>query len=205
MRWPRTAQETNRSSAPAESEKMRIIMKKKYGVCFGILAMGLAIAGAPLARAQNRMAANGPSGATETNATTASAPAASSPVDLDRRVEELEKELVALRSEMAARKQTEEAAAATPAPATAAIPQDKAPDKGPEKVTVASLLGPTSVSGFVDGYYQVNFNHPFGGNGTASGGPGFRAFDFRDKTISLNMVELILDKAPDASGPAGRT
>src|SRR5258705_1766126 len=85
MRWPRTAQETNRSSAPAESEKMRIIMKKKYGVCFGILAMGLAIAGAPLARAQNRMAANGPSGATETNARTASAPAASSPVDLDRR------------------------------------------------------------------------------------------------------------------------
>jgi Putative beta-barrel porin-2, OmpL-like. bbp2 len=195
----------NLSSAPAESEKMRIIMKKKYGVCFGILAMGLAIAGAPLARAQNRMAANGPSGATETNATTASAPAASSPVDLDRRVEELEKELVELRSEMAARKQTEEATAATPAPAPAAIPQDKAPDKGPEKVTVASLLGPTSVSGFVDGYYQVNFNHPFGGNGTASGGPGFRAFDFRDKTISLNMVELILDKAPDASGPAGRT
>jgi len=124
--------------------------------------MGLAIAGAPLARAQNRMAANGPSGATETNATTASAPAASSPVDLDRRVEELEKELVELRSEMAARKQTEEAAAATPAPATATIPQDKAADKGPEKVTVASLLGPTSVSGFVDGYYQVNFNHPFG-------------------------------------------
>src|SRR6267378_3989373 len=205
MRWPRTAQETNRSSAPAESEKKRITMKKKYGVCFGILAMGLAIVGTPLAWAQNRTAANGPSGATETNATTASAPAASSPVDLDRRVEELEKELVELRSEMAARKQTEEAAAATPAPATATIPQDKAADKGPEKVTVASLLGPTSVSGFVDGYYQVNFNHPFGGNGTASGGPGFRAFDFRDKTISLNMVELILDKAPDASGPAGRT
>src|SRR5258705_10308775 len=85
MRWPRTAQETNRSSAPAESEKMRIIMKKKYGVCFGILAMGLAVAGAPLARAQNRMAANGPSGATETSATTPSVPVASSPVDLDRR------------------------------------------------------------------------------------------------------------------------
>jgi hypothetical protein len=199
MRWPRTAQETNRSSAPAESEKKRITMKKKYGVCFGILAMGLAIAGAPLARAQNRTAANGPSGATETNATTASAPAASSPVDLDRRVEELEKELVALRSEMAARKQTEEAAAATPAPAAAAIPQDKAADKGPEKVTVASLLGPTSVSGFVDTYYNVNFNHP------SNNGVGFRAFDFRDKSISLNMVELILDKAPDAAGPAGRT
>src|SRR6266403_4122270 len=200
MRWPRTAQETNRSSAPAESEKEKNIMKKKYGVCFGILAMGLAIVGAPLAWAQNRMEANGAGGARETSTTSASvAPAASSPVDLDRRVEELEKELVELRSEMAARKQTEEAAAATPAPAPAVIPQDKAPDKGPEKVTVASLLGPTSVSGFVDTYYNVNFNHP------SNNGVGLRAFDFRDKSISLNMVELILDKAPDAAGPAGRT
>src|SRR6266404_4545344 len=199
MRWPRTAQETNRSSAPAESEKEKNIMKKIYGVCFGILAMGLAIVGAPLAWAQNRMEANGAGGARETSTTSASvAPAASSPVDLDRRVEELEKELVELRSEMAARKQAEEAAAATPAPAAAAIPQDKAADKGPEKVTIAGLLGPTSVSGFVDTYYNVNFNHP-GGNAV-----GLRAFDFRDKSISLNMVELILDKAPDAAGPAGR-
>jgi hypothetical protein len=180
-------------------------MKNTFGVCLGLLAMGLSTVGAPMARAQNRMAANGPSGATETSATTASAPAASSPADLDRRVEELEKELVELRSEMAARKQTEEATAATPAPAPAAVPQDKAADKGPEKVTVASLLGPTSVSGFVDGYYQVNFNHPAGAFGTSGGGAGFRAFDFRDRTISLNMAELILDKAPDASGPAGRT
>src|SRR5467141_963176 len=200
MRWPRTAQETNRSSAPAESEKEKNIMKKKYGVCFGILAMGLAIVGAPLAWAQNRMEANGAGGARETSTTSASvAPAASSPVDLDRRVEELEKELVALRSEMAARKQAEEAAAATPAPAAAAIPQDKAADKGPEKVTIAGLLGPTSVSGFVETYYNVNFTHP-GCNAV-----GLRAFDFRDKSISLNMVELILDKAPDAAGPAGRT
>src|SRR6266403_3183324 len=200
MRWPRTAQETNRSSAPAESEKEKNIMKKKYGVCFGILAMGLAIVGAPLAWAQNRMEANGAGGARETSTTSASvAPAASSPVDLDRRVEELEKELVELRSEMAARKQAEEAAAATPAPAAAAIPQDKAADKGPEKVTIAGLLGPTSVSGFVDTYYNVNFNHP------SNNGVGFRAFDFRDKSISLNMVELILDKATDAAGPAGRT
>src|SRR3981081_2596672 len=186
----------NLSSAPAESEEMRIIMKKKYGVCFGILAMGLAIAGAPLARAQNRMAANGPSGATETNATTASAPAASSPVDLDRRVEELEKELVELRSEMAARKQTEEAAAATPAPAATAIPQDKPA----EQSTIASLLGPTSLSGFIDAYYQVNFNHP------ASRNVNFRAFDGNSKTFALNMMELVLVKAQDPmGGAAGRT
>ncbi len=38
-------------------------MKKKYGVCFGILAMGLAIVGTPMARAQSRMAAGGTGGA----------------------------------------------------------------------------------------------------------------------------------------------
>jgi Putative beta-barrel porin-2, OmpL-like. bbp2 len=179
-------------------------MKKNRGVCLGMLAMALGIVGAPAARAQSRMAAGGTGGATETSTTSTSAtPAASSPADLDRRVEELEKELVELRTELASRKQAEESPAATPA---ITLAQDKAPDaKEPEKISVASLLGPTSVSGFVDGYYQVNFNHPFGGNGSAGGGAGFRAFDFRDRTISLNMIELIVDKAPDASGPAGRT
>src|SRR5882672_8851629 len=185
---------------PTGGKRDERIMKKTRGVCLGMLAMALGIVGAPAARTQTRMAAGGASGTTDaTTTSTSAAPAASSPVDLDRRVEELEKELVELRSEMAARKQAEEAAAATPAPAAAAIPQDKAADKGPEKVTIAGLLGPTSVSGFVDTYYNVNFNHP-GGNAV-----GLRAFDFRDKSISLNMVELILDKAPDAAGPAGRT
>src|ERR1700680_2861180 len=164
MRWPRTALGMNRSSAPAESETKRIIMMKKYGVCFGILVMGLAIVGTPVARSQNRMAANGAGGVTEASTTSASvAPAASTPADLDRRVEELEKELVELRTELASRKTAEEAPAASP---VLAAPQDKPADKGPEKVTVASLLGPTSVSGFVDGYYQVNFNHPVGAPGT---------------------------------------
>jgi hypothetical protein len=171
-------------------------MKNTFGVCLGLLAMGLSIVGAPMAQAQNRMAANGPSGATETSATAASAPAASSPADLDRRIEALETELVALRSEMVARKAAEEAAAATPAPAPAAAPQDKPA----EKTTIASLLGPTSVSGFVDGYYQVNFNHP------STNDADYRAFDFRSKSISLNMIELIVDKAPDPmGGAAGRT
>src|SRR6267142_2958553 len=131
---------------PTGGKRDERIMKKTRGVCLGMLAMALGIVGAPAARTQTRMAAGGASGTTDaTTTSTSAAPAASSPADLDRRVEELEKELVELRSELAARKQTEEAAAATPAPAAAAIPQDKAADKGPEKVTIAGLLGPTSV------------------------------------------------------------
>lgn len=190
---------------PASGKEVSNHMKKTYGVCIGMLAMGLAVLGAPAGRAQSRMAANDASGASAESASNASAtPAASSPADLDRRIEALESELSELRTELAAKKTVEQdaaaapapAAAATPAPAAAAAPQDKPADK----VTVASLLGPTSVSGFVDAYYQANFNHP------SSQTTGLRSFDFRDKSINLNMAELILDKAPDATaGAAGRT
>ncbi len=164
--------------------------------------MGIAVLLSPATSAQSRLAAGEPGAGSETSTTSAagapSTPAASSPVDLDRRIEALESELAELKSELAARK-TEEATAPAPAPAVEAAPVPAAQDKAAEKVSIASLLGPTSLSGFVDTYYNVNFNHP------SNNGVGFRAFDFRDKSISLNMVELILDKAPDASGPAGRT
>jgi hypothetical protein len=144
------------------------------------------------------MAAAGSSGATETSTTTPAAASASSPSDLDRRIEALEAELSELRTEMAAKKEAE--AAPVPAVTAAVAPaQDAAAAKPPDKITVASLLGPTSVSGFVDAYYQVNFNHPV--TGTTS----LRSFEFRDKSINLNMAELILDKAPAADTAIGRT
>src|ERR1700686_2284975 len=116
-RWPRTALGKNRSSVLAESEKKRITMKKKYGVCFGILAMGLAVAGTQVARAQSRMAASGGSGATETATTTTSAaPAASSPADLRQRIDALNAELSDLNTELAAAKDEQPAASATEAP-----------------------------------------------------------------------------------------
>ena len=175
-------------------------MKKTYGVCFGMLAMGLAVVGAPVSRAQSRLAAGEAGSGSETTTTSAPAtPAASSPADLDRRIEALETELSELRTELAAKKEAE------PVPAVVATPAVAAQDKPAEKTTIASLLGPTSVSGFVDGYYQVNFNHPNPATPNFYSGADFRAFDFRDKSINLNMVELILDKAPAADLPVGRT
>jgi len=174
-------------------------MKKTYGVCIGLLAMGITVLVTPAARAQSRLAAGEPGAASETSATSTatspSAPAASSPADLDQRIGALEAELASLKSELAEKKEAEAAAPITPAVAVA-TPQDKAP----EKVTVASLLGPTSLSGFVDTYYTWNSNHPID-NSVA-----LDPFGFRSKSISLNMVELILDKAPDPmGGAAGRT
>jgi len=187
-------------------------MKNTFGVCVGVVAMGLSALGAPASRAQSRLAAGGAGGGNETSTASAagssSTPAASSPADLDHRIEALETELAELKSELAAKKEAEAAPATPVAPAVAVAAQDKPADqaKGPEKTTIAGLLGPISVSGFVDGYYQLNFNHPNQGAPDLYSGADFRAFDFRNKAISLNMVEVILDKAPDGSpGIEGHT
>jgi hypothetical protein len=174
-------------------------MKKKYGVCFGMLAMGLAVLGAPASWAQSRMAAGEAASASETSTTSeAATPAAASPSDLDRRIEALESELLELKTELESKKAADVAPAAVPeVVATPGAAQDAKP---PEKTTIASLLGPTSVSGFVDVYYNWDSNHP--GNRLI----GACSFDCRSQSISLNMIELILDKAPDATaGLAGRT
>ena len=125
------------------------------------------------------------------------------------RVRQLENELSALRQQVAAMKAGEsgppsvrtavytvpaeqQAAAAVSAPAAA-------PAEAP-KTTIASLLGPTSLSGFVDAYYGFNFNHP------ASLDNDLQFFDQKTNQFGLNMVELVVDKAPDATaGEVGRT
>ena len=171
-------------------------MKKTYGVCFGLLALGLAL-GSP---ASMVAAGSGSGSGSETSTTTeaVATPAASSPSDVDRRIDALETELMELKTELAAKK-------AEPAAAVVAAPAVAAQDKPADKISVASLFGPTSVSGFVDGYYQVNFNHPNQGAPNFYPGAGFRAFDFRDKSLNLNMAELIVDKAPAADSAIGRT
>lgn len=164
-----------------------------------MLAMGLAVLGAPASWAQSRMAAGEAASASETSTTSESAtPAASSPSDLDRRIEALESELLELKTELESKKAADVAPAAVPEVVATPAAQDAG--KPPEKTTIASLLGPTSLSGFVDVYYNWNSNHPSNNNILAC------SFDCRSQSMSLNMIELILDKAPDATaGLAGRT
>lgn len=126
-----------------------------------------------------------------------------------KRMQQLENELSALRRQVAEMKAGESgspslktAVYTVPAEqqaAGAASTPAAAPAEAP-KTTVASLLGPTTVSGFVDTYYGFNFNHP------ASLDNDLRFFDQKTNQFGLNMVELIVDKAPDATaGEAGRT
>jgi hypothetical protein len=112
-------------------------------------------------------------------------------------MEELEEQVKELRAEMAALKssdKTASAAATVPAPAqsslvtAAAVPGAATP--GP---SLAGLLGPTALSGFVDVYYGQNFNNP------ASQTNGLRFFDQGANMFGLNLVELVVDKTPEAT------
>jgi putative OmpL-like beta-barrel porin-2 len=112
--------------------------------------------------------------------------------DLSTRIDFLEKQLADLKSQMEAQKAAAAAAAApAPAPAAAALPA--APAATPAPTGLAGLLGPTTLSGFVDVYYGYNSNQP-AGRTTA-----FRNFDINSAQFGLNMLELVADKAPDAT------
>jgi hypothetical protein len=109
--------------------------------------------------------------------------------DLAKRIDDLEKELAALKSQVAAQPTPAAAPAAAAAPAQAAT--SAAPAAAPAPAGLAGLLGPTTLSGFVDVYYGYNSNQPI------SRTTGLRNFDINSAQFGLNMLELIADKPPD--------
>jgi hypothetical protein len=131
-------------------------------------------------------------------------PLPSPEAEISRKLEDLQLQIDVLKAQLAdARK----ASAAGTAPA-ASVPtgleipaQDPAPAAAPsaeeKKTTLQSLLGPTTVSGFVDGYYGLNFNHPHSRNSS------FRVFDVPANQFSLNYAKIQLDKPAEASNRVG--
>jgi Putative beta-barrel porin-2, OmpL-like. bbp2 len=164
------------------------------------LAAGLAVATAPALRAQAQ---------SDTNASSAAQPS----VDTQQRLQDLEKEMLLLQKEIVSLKESETASVKTASYAqpTAADPAvvaqaPAAAAPADTKVTIAGLLGPTTISGFVDAYYGYNYNHPiiqspfdptFSGN-------GLQAFTNNTNNFALNMAEVIVDKAPDATSAESR-
>ncbi len=112
-------------------------------------------------------------------------------------MEELEEQVKELRAEMAALKssdKTASAAATVPAPAQSSlVTAAAAPGTATPGPSLAGLLGPTALSGFVDVYYGQNFNNP------ASQTNGLRFFDQGANMFGLNLVELVVDKTPEAT------
>ena len=175
-----------------------------------MLAVGVAFASAPISRAGDQpAAASGSQPAAATQPSTASqpaaAPAAATPTaaETQQKLDDLQKQMNLLQEEIAALK-----AENTPAMKTAALTQPAsepvgltnppaAADEAP-KISISSLLGPVTLSGFGDVYYGYDANHP--GNNQS----GLRFFDAPTNGFAFNMAELILDKPPDATSPDSR-
>lgn len=118
-----------------------------------------------------------------------SAAAQTTDASTDAKIKALEQKLADLQKQLADLK--------TPA-ATPAAPAATAPAAAPSKASgIGEILGPVTLSGFVDTYYMYNANTP------ASRTAGLRSFDANSGQFALNMVELVIDKAPDAA--ASRT
>lgn len=60
--------------------------------------------------------------------------------------------------------------------------------------STAWKIGPFDVSGMIDGYYSLGFNHP------DDHVNGLRNFDDKSNNLELNMVSLTLDYAPEPVG-----
>jgi len=112
--------------------------------------------------------------------------------DLAGRIDSLEKQLADLKAQMEAQKAAAAAPAPAPVPAQAAV-ATSTPAATPAPTGLAGLLGSTTLSGFVDVYYGYNSNQPIGRTSA------FRNFDINSGQFGLNMIELVADKAPDAT------
>lgn len=121
--------------------------------------------------------------------------------DLVRRMEELEKEVVALRKQVAALQSQQsikpaglaESSVAGASPIIEAAVTTPKTTSGESQDLLTKILGPTKLSGFIDVYYAQDFNHP------ASGTSGLRSFEGPSGQFSFNLAQLMLDKPPDAA------
>jgi hypothetical protein len=176
-----------------------------------MLAVTIAVTCSPASRADDQPAATQPAAATQPVAT--AQPAATTPLTADQRLEELEKQVALLQQEIVALKSDstpgmKTAALTLPAPGASspaaspagagALNPASAADDAPPKISISSLLGPITLSGFGDVYYGYDNNHPFDNLA------GLRSFEAPTNGFNFNLAELILDKPADATSAESR-
>jgi hypothetical protein len=114
--------------------------------------------------------------------------------ELQKKLDDLEKQLAEVKAQIA----SAPPAPSTPAPPPAAAPATAAAaPASPAPTGLAGLLGPTTLSGFVDVYYGYNSNQPE--NRTTA----LRNFDINSGQFGLNMIELVADKATSTDSRVG--
>ena len=112
--------------------------------------------------------------------------------DLQKKIDDLSQQLADVKAKLA----TLQPGAATPAPANAAVATPAATPAS-TTATLGSILGPTTLSGFVDAYYGYNSNHP------ASLVNGTQPFTPFNNQFGLNMIELVMTKSPSTDNRTG--
>jgi hypothetical protein len=119
------------------------------------------------------------------------------------KIDELQKELDSLKTQIEQLKKTQEEKKSVPAPAPAPAPATAAavttePATPASKPTLAErLFNSTNISGSVDGYYGLDFEHP------ADRQAALRVFDNYQNQFSLNLAEIVINRAPDKDTPLG--
>ena len=122
-----------------------------------------------------------------------------------RQMQELQAEVKSLRAEVTALKSASvpapapasAPAATAPLPSEAMVASTSAPAATPAPTGWAGLLGPTTLSGFVDTYYGFNSNHP------PTRQNGLRNFDVNTNQFGLNLIELVANKSVDNTNRLG--
>jgi hypothetical protein len=159
---------------------------KTYGVCLGLLAIGLLGFGAPASNARNRLAAGEAGGGSETAMTSASSSSStsttSSSADLIQRIDALKAELADLNKELDAEKDGDSAtsaaapqdqgappAAAPAAAAAAPMPLPTPSMSGPLATGIphelpAGPFGKIEITGILSGFGQFENNPSFHGD-----------------------------------------
>jgi hypothetical protein len=138
----------------------------------------------------------GPAVLAQTSADSSSQP---SPAQLEKRVADLEKQLETLRGELATlkAKDTGAPAAAVPAGVASQAVATSTPAPSDPLSGISSVIGGSTFSGLVDGYYSYDANQP------ANHVAGDHFFDNSTNQFALNLIELGLVKTPDANSRLG--
>lgn len=117
-------------------------------------------------------------------------------VDTSAKIEELQKELEGLKAQIDQLKKAQARKESTPASTVAATAE--APAAPAQKPSLAEkLFDSTIISGSVDGYYGLDFEHP------TDRQAGLRVFDNYTNQFSLNLAEVVIKRNPDKSTPLG--
>ena len=120
-------------------------MNKTFGVCLGMLALGLVGPGAPAVHAKGRLAAGETAGGSEAASTaewSTTAAAESKTLDLQQRIDALKAELADLSSQLAAKKDAEPAEPSDSTPQDQGAPTPAAAPAAPSPLPTPSMSGP---------------------------------------------------------------